>query len=373
MTTDVATASPKKIMHVVLSMAMGGAEMLVYNMVRHSSSGNRPIVCCLQSIGVLGKKLQEEGFRIYNQSHSGGVDWGLIHWLRNIMIAEKIEVVHAHQYTALFYAAPAALWAGRIKLIYTEHGRLFPDIRHWKRYLVNPLLALAVDHFVSISSSTAQAMAEIDNFPRRRIQVIHNGIDFSRMNPVVDLEKKKREFGIRENCKIIGTAARLEEIKNIPMMLRALSRIRKVLPETCMIIAGHGSQEANLKLVTSELGLGDHVKFIGLRHDMPEIYKLMDVFLLTSFTEGISITLLEAMASGLPSVVTDVGGNPEVVVQGETGILVPSDDDRELATCILSLLQSSERAQQMGRRAMECAVSRFSFQGMMNHYSNLYN
>jgi len=365
--------SPPKILHVLLSMAMGGAETLVYNMVRHSSfAGNKPVVCCLKSVGDLGEKLKEDGFTVYNHFSGAGTDWSLIGWIRDIICTEKIDVVHAHQYPAFFYAVPAAFLAGRTKVVYTEHGRLYPDEPHWKRRLVNPFLAAATDHLVSISSSTAKAMADVDNFPRNRIKVINNGVDFSKMNPDIDRAEKRHELGISESCRIIGTAARLEEIKNIPMMLRAFKLALVEMPDTCLMIAGDGSQTEKSKTLAGELGIHNSVKFIGLRYDMPEIYRLMDVFLLTSFTEGISVTLIEAMASGVPGVVTDVGGNPEVVVDGVSGFLVPLDEDALLAERVVGLLSNPVLAGQIGSNARKRAVDQFSFDTMMVAYRTLY-
>jgi len=373
LTPSAPQSQPLKILHVLLSMTMGGAETLVYNMVRHSSfAGNKPVVCCLKSVGDLGEKLKSEGFTLYNHSSGEGTDLSLIGWIRDIISTEKIDVVHAHQYPAFFYAVPAAFLAGRTKIVYTEHGRLYPDLRHWKRCLVNPLLAAATDHLVSISSSTAKAMADIDNLPLKRIKIINNGVDFGKMNPDIDRAEKRRELGISESCRIIGTAARLEEIKNIPMMLRAFKQVLAVVPDTVMIIAGDGSQTENLKVLAGELGVQDSVKFIGLRYDMPEIYRLMNVFLLTSFTEGISVTLIEAMASGVPSVVTDVGGNPEVVIDGVSGYLVQLDADAALAERVVGLLSDASLAKQMGNNARKRAVERFSFDSMMSDYFNLY-
>ncbi|MDD2898181.1 MAG: glycosyltransferase [Desulfuromonadaceae bacterium] len=373
MTISVPQAKPPKILHVIISMSMGGAETLVYNMVKHSSfASNRPVVCCLKSVGTLGEKLKEEGFTVYNHSSGAGTDWSLIGWIRDIIRTEKIDVVHAHQYPAFFSAVPAAFLAGRTKVVYTEHGRLFPDEPHWKRRLVNPLLAAMTSHIVSISSSTAAAMADIDNLPRNRIQIINNGVDFSRMNPAIDREAKKRELGIGVSCKVIGTAARLEGIKNIPMMLRSFKQVLSKIPDTCLMIAGDGSQAENLKALAVELGIQERVKFIGLRFDMPEIYRVMDVFLLTSFTEGISVTLIEAMASDVPAVVTDVGGNPEVIINQETGYLVPLDNCVLLADRIVCLLTDSTNAGQIATNAHKRAIEQFSFDVMMIKYLALY-
>lgn len=361
-----------KIMHVVISMVVGGAERLVYDMVRYPTfAGNPPVVCCMDMVGELGEKLQKEGYKVYCKGRRPGLDFSMISWLSDIIRQEKIDVVHAHQYSPLFYAVPAAILAGRVKVVYTEHGRFYPETKSWKRSLFNPILALGVDHLVSISEATADAMAKYDNFPRKRIKVIHNGIDCSGMNPVFDRQAKRRELGLSETTRIIGTAARLNSIKNIPMMLRVLKLVLLQVPDTCLVIAGQGEEEERLKAMASEFGISDQVKFIGLRFDLPEIYQLFDVFLLTSFSEGISVTLLEAMASGVPAVVTDVGGNREVVVDGETGYLVQLDDDLEMARKNCELLNDIVLTRRV-RSASKLRVAKFfSVGGMMESYNSL--
>lgn len=372
MTTADLQTKPQKILHIVLSMVVGGAEKLVYDMVRHPAfAESKPVVCCLDEVGELGERLRQEGYVVHCKARRSGLDVSIISWLREIILSEKINYVHAHQYTPLFYAVPAALLAGRVTVVYTEHGRLYPEERRWKRFFFNPLLALGTDHLVSISASTAKAMALFDNFPIRRIKIIHNGIDFSRMNPVVDLAAKRRELGLTESCRIIGTAARLEAIKNIPMMLRVFKLVLQAEPDTCLVIAGQGSQTESLKSLSEDLGIAERVNFIGLRFDLPEIYKLLDVFLLTSYTEGISVTLLEAMASGVPAVVTDVGGNGEVVVDGVTGYLVPLDADSAMAQSIVELLTDLSRAQQFSLSGRERVQKLFSFDVMLNSYMEI--
>lgn len=361
---------PLRILHVVLSMVVGGAEKLVYDMVRHPAfAEHRPVIACLDNLGELGEKLREEGYSVYVKGRKPGLDWSVVSWLRGIIRKERITVVHAHQYTPLFYTVPAAKLLGkRVKVVYTEHGRFYPDRKRWKRSLVNPILAKGVDHLVSISHATADAMADYDNFPRKRIKVIHNGIDVSRMNPPIDLAVKRKELGLRENCRVVGTAARLNQIKNIPMMLRSIKLILEQVPDCYLVIAGQGEDEANLRSMAKKLGISDQVKFIGLRFDLAEIYQLFDVFLLTSFSEGISVTLLEAMASGVPSVVTDVGGNVEVVVPGKTGFLVPVDGDMELSQKVVFFLKQSEQARKFGMNAKRRVDVKFEFNELIRSY-----
>jgi glycosyltransferase involved in cell wall biosynthesis len=374
MTLNTKNTKSPKILHVVISMVVGGAERLVYDMVKYPAfADNQPIVCCMDSIGELGDKLIKDGYKVYCKGRRPGLDLDMVSWLRDIIKRERVDVIHAHQYSPLFYAVPAAVLAGRVKVVYTEHGRFFPERKSWKRSLFNPLLAIGVDHIVSISEATAKAMATYDNFPLHRIKVIHNGIDCSGMNPVFDKRFKRQELGISESCYVIGTAARLNSIKNIQMMLRVLKLVLQQVPDTCLVIAGQGEEEERLKAEAHELGVFDCVKFIGLRFDLPEIYQLFDVFLLTSYSEGISVTLLESMACGVPSVVTDVGGNREVVEEGKTGFMVRVDEDVCMARITCELLENHDSAIKIGNSAKIRVQERFSVKAMMESYGVLYN
>jgi len=372
---EITKASHKqlRIMHVILCLGVGGAEQLVYRMVTNSSKENRPVVCCLMFLGELGEQLKREGGRVYCRNHKGGIDFGIISWLKQIILDEKIDVIHAHTGTPYFYSVPAAKLVGGVKVVYTEHGRLYPERSNWKLSLINRLLALGTDHIVSISKSTAQAMNKYDKFPLDRIHIIHNGICIPDINNVVDVIVKRSSLGLSESCRVIGTAARIEEIKNIPMMLRAFQHVLKEIPDTYLLIAGKGSKEQELQALAEEKGISQNVKFIGLRSDLWEIYQIMDVFLLSSFSEGISVTLLEAMVSGVPSVVTDVGGNSEVVVDGVTGLLVRLNDDNAMAKCIIELLNNREKSLDYAAAAKERVANHFSFYGMMESYEMLYN
>lgn len=359
-------------MHVLLTMGVGGAEKLVYDMIRHLDPAEVcSSVSCLQDMGPLGDKLREQGVPVFLHERRHGIDWSMIGWLRQLITTEQIDVIHAHQYTPMFYATLAAAGRG-VRVVYTEHGRLYPEKWNWKRYLFNPLLALGIDHIVSIAESTKRAMVRYDNFPSSKIRVIHNGVDFDECRTTVDMAAKRRSLGLDDGCRIIGTAARLEEIKNIPMMLRVFKRVLAAQPDAVLLIAGRGTREEELKTLAADMGIAGQVRFLGVRFDMVEIYPLFEVFLLTSFTEGISITLLEAMANGVPAVATDVGGNPEVVEDGETGYLVPTGEVALMAGRVLELLDDPESAHSMGRRGQVRITEHFSFSRMMEDCGKLY-
>lgn len=363
-----------KIMYIVLSLNVGGAEKLVNDIILDLDPGKYlPVVCCLDEIGPLGEGLREKGFKVlYFRKRRPGLDLGLIRWLRDTAKKEGADIMHAHQYTPYFFAVLAALLS-RVKVIYTEHGRLYPDRRNYKRYLIDPLLAVFTDHIVSIVDSNKRAMVHYDNFPAGSIKVIHNGVKTGQDAKRTDVPALKRSLGIDAGSAVVGTAARLNSIKNIPMLLRAFRRVLDEIPDSVLLVAGEGAMESELKETARSLGIYDRVKFLGLRTDLADIYRTFDVFTLSSYTEGISITLLEAMASSIPAVVTDVGGNPEVVLDGSTGFLVKSDDDAAMAERIVELLRDPDKRRLFGGNASMRVREHFSFDRMLGGYLALYD
>lgn len=355
-------------------ISSGGAEQLVYRMIQRMLKNQlRPAVCCLDHVGDLGAQLEQAGIKVYCRQQRYPYDIGLILWLRTIIKEEQIDVVHAHMYAAFEYSVPAAFISGTAKVIYTVHGRLHPECKPWTRRLLYPLWSAAAAQLVSISKKTKDAMVQYDFHPEKKIRVIYNGIEFKPAGDAMALQAMRASLGIKEQQHIVGAVARLEDIKNIPMMFRAIKRVLAEYPETYLLLAGEGSKLDSLQQYAQELGIAGRVIFLGQRHDLHIIYPLFDVFLLSSFTEGVSVSLLEAMSYGIPAVATDVGGNPEVVEAGETGFLVPSDDDAAMAANILELLNSKKLADKLGENGKKRVEQHFSFDGMMSEYMELYH
>ncbi len=362
------------VMHVVWSLDVGGAEILTYDIARHLPRDKYiPSVCCIDQKGGLTKKYQKEMIPVFHREKTPGFDVKLIFWLRKLIVENMVDIVHAHQYSPMFYCALATLGLPSLKLIYTEHGRCYPDPKKWKRRLANPWLTKKFDHLISISESTRLSMVEIDNMNREAISVIRNGVFFDEEAHDFDKTAKKAALGIPENTFIVGTACRLEIVKNIFMMVRALKLAAEKVSNICLVIAGKGSQEEELKKFCADLGVLDKVFFIGLRNDLPEIYPLMDVFVMTSFTEGISLTLLEAMNFELPVIATNTGGNPEVIDNGKSGFLVELNDDYGMANLLLKLKSAPDLRRQLGFQGKKIATEKFAFDKMMCQYLQLYS
>lgn len=368
-----------RVMQLVLSLAIGGTERLVYDLVRQLDKGFvSPIVCCLDESGLFGEELRLNGYQVDTLNRKPGIDWRLIQQLNTIIRQEEIDVIHAHQYTPYFYGLMASLSrklsfsVKAPKLVFTEHGRFYPDRKKFKRMLANPVLSLFTDEIVTISESTKSSLIKYENFPARRIKVVYNGIELSRFSPKIDPVARKQALGLSPDASVIGIVARLDPIKNHVMLLRAFKRVLNQIPDTYLLIVGDGPEERKLKTLADSTDVVDKTIFLGARSDVAELLHIFDVFALSSFSEGTSVTLLEAMGAGLPIVATRVGGNPEVIKDQESGYLVENDNDQEMAAMLIKLLQDPQMRQKMGQVGQKRAQTMFSLDKMVNAYTSLY-
>ncbi len=361
-----------KILHITFNMGIGGTEQVIRQIIENSDYNKfqHEILCIDGMIGAVGKGLQAKGINIESVQRNPGTDLKLVRFIHRYVKHHKVDVLHCHQYTPYFYGVLGALLT-RAKVIFTEHGRFYPDRHHFKRRFINPLLVLATAHITVISKSTAEAVAKYEYINPKKIKVIYNGIR------KVEAENKTRddllsELELPDNFRYIGTISRLEPIKNQSMMINAFSQLRKAMPECKLIIIGDGAKMSDLKNQAKSLGLEQAIIFTGFLDNPQRFIQLFDVFLLSSFSEGTSMTLLEAMSLSKPCVVTDVGGNPEVVSDGVTGIVVKSDDTDNFASAILGLLQNETRRTALGTEALRCFKKKFSVEKMISGYQSLY-
>ena len=360
------------VMHITYDMRIGGTEMVIKNLIEGSDHDlfDMSIFCIEEPIGPWGIDLQNSGLQISTKARKPGFDTSLISTIRQHIKHNKIDIIHCHQYTPWVYGVLAA-FGTKSKVIFTEHGRFYPDSSSWKRKLLNPWLCRITDRITAISQATKQALVNFENLTEKHIEVIYNGIKSPIVVPSETIILKEK-LGITSDTKVIGTIARLDPIKNHHMMLKAFSQLLSTHPKTKLIIVGDGEECENIQTQITNLNLQDNVIMTGYDPQPQHYLALMDIFLLSSLSEGTSMTLLEAMALGKPCIVTDVGGNPEVIKNQHSGLVVKNDDAEAFSHAINLLISDFETRAQMSLNAKSRYAGTFSDIAMNTKFSSMY-
>ena len=362
--------SVRKILHVTYDMNIGGTEQVIRNLVlgldrnRFESS----ILCIDGDIGPWGRDRQQQGIEHYCFQRQPGFDLNLIRQIRQLVRSGGFHLIHAHQYSPYTYGWFGSVFTG-VPIIFTEHGRFYPDFGTRKRKLINPLLQTRTAAITAISEATKQALVVHENFSQAKIQVIYNGIADSRCDREPELAES---LGLSPANVVLGTISRLDPIKNQPMMIRAFAQCLQQHPQLRLLIVGDGPQREELQALVEELDVSDAVIFTGFQPNPQRYLALMDVFLLPSFSEGTSMTLLEAMCFGIPTVATAVGGTPEIIQDGVSGILTPNADQIALTQALEKIVTEKALRQALGNRAREEYETRFTTACMTEGFEALY-
>jgi L-malate glycosyltransferase len=370
---DAVPSPPVRIGFVLHVMQVAGAEVLVAEIIRRLGTRIEPVVLCLDGVGQLGERMRRQGVPVVALDRRSGLDWRLPGRLAREIKARHLEVIHAHQYTPFFYAAMARLLLRRrIHLMFTEHGRHFPDVVSGKRRLMNrAALVRLADEINAVCQFSAASLARVDGFLGKPIGVIPNGIDMPRYAAALPADIK-RHVGLPTDRRYVACIARFHPVKDHDTLLRAFSRLAVDWPDVDLLLAGDGPLRPTLVSLCESLGIARRVRFLGVRDDVPELLQAAEVFTLTSVSEAASLTLLEAMASSVPVVVTAVGGNPELVTHGVHGLLVERGNVEGLAAALARLLADPVAAGAMGRAGRARVSEHYRLEQTIDTYYHRY-
>jgi len=363
----------KKILHLTFDMRIGGTEQVIKNLIDGADINkfDHSIFCIESPVGPFGQMLMDKGINIHAETRQQGFDLQLVKSIRKYIKHHKIDILHCHQYTPWVYGTIAAMFT-KTKIIFTEHGRFYPDSSSWKRKLVNPVLNLFTDSVVAISEATKQALIEFENIPERSIQVIYNGIAELRVD-TKKTEILKQSLGVDDKVIVLGTIARFDPIKNHKMMLNAFAEVLKSHNNAVLLIVGDGDERASIENLIRTLNITDQVILTGYNPNPQHYLAIMDVYLLSSFSEGTSMTLLEAMSLGKPCIVTDAGGNAEIIKHHINGIVSENDNMREFEIACNQLLSDREQVNKYGIESRKIFENKFSLGRMLSRYYLLYS
>lgn len=365
--------------HVVHRFDMGGLENGVVNLInRLPADRYRHVVIAMTEVGDFRRRVQRDdvGFHALHKPPGQGLRIAprMVRLLRELRPA----IVHTRNLGALEMSLPAA-WAGVPVRVHGEHGwdSHDPDGRSRKCQWIRRAYRPFVHRYVALSRQLERYLVDKVGVPAARIAQVYNGVDTRRFQPAAGGRGSIAGSPFAgEGLWLVGTVGRLQAIKHQTLLARAFVRALQLQPAARdslrLVIAGDGPLREAVQQVLREGNAESLAWLAGAREDVPEVLRGLDAFVLPSLAEGISNTILEAMASGLPVVATAVGGNPELLEDLATGRLVPSDDVEAMAQALLADWQDRDGARARGARARAAAQQRFSLDGMVAAYGDLY-
>lgn len=375
------TDSRLLVVHVVYRFDMGGLENGVVNLINNMSSRNyRHVVVALTEVTDFRKRIVRDDVVFLALNKPPGHALSLYPSLFRLFRKLRPSIVHTRNLAALEVLVPA--WAAGVSVrIHGEHGRDVGDFDgsskkyQWMRRLYSPF----VSHYVALSRDLASYLTDKVRISGKRITQVYNGVDAVRFSPTDDIQR-----ALIPGCPFVGaqlwrvgTVGRMQTVKDQLTLTRAFIRALEIAPELQtrlrLTLVGDGPLREGCQLLLDTAGVSALSWLPGERDDVPEIMQGLDCFVLPSLAEGISNTILEAMACGLPVVATDVGGNADLVIDGVTGQIVPAGDVDAMAHSLVQLASSPELAQSMGRAGRQRILEKFSLDAMVGTYQGLYD
>ena len=368
-----------RVLHVIDHLGSGGAQEAVCQLVKYRDQERfQPEVVTLHGYGHYFEVLRSYGVPVHSlvpQEFARAAIPLIFAKLFVHLARHRYDLVHTHLIGANVLAAPlAALF--RVPVRFT-HDQTMDDVR--ERSFVHRGLDVLANrlnhHVIAVSSSIRTFLLHQERLPADKISVIYNSVDLERFAPRGEPGVKaavRQKFGLPADALIVGGVGRLHYQKNFPLFLQVAAEVRAKLPEVMFVIAGEGPERAALEDLSRSLGLADRVRFLGFVKDMPELYQGLDLLLLTSHFEGTPLTVLEAMAMGVPVVASRVDGVLEVVEDGRDGILAAPGDQDQFVDGVCRVLSDRDLRQRLSIKAQEKARRDYSAEAMVRRVEALY-
>jgi len=370
-----------KVLLVITQSEFGGAQKYVYYLATSLPKDRYDVTVACGAGGLLIPKLQEAGIDVIQvpsllREINPIQDFFAFIQLFRIIREKRPHIVHANSTKAGFLGRLAARLAGVPIVLFTAHGFFLyePFWRTEERFMyvcIEWLGAKLSDRIIAVCEADRQKMIAYSIASPYRILVVHNGLEFSHLVSARNPQRLRQDSSEVEG-KLVGTVANFYPIKGLHYFIEGAALVKQVMPEVRLAIVGDGEQWRELRNLARQLDLDPETLFLGHRDDVPELLPLFDVFVLSSVAEGLPFALLEAMAAARPVVATAVGGVPELILDGQTGLLVPPKDPQALAEAVISLLKNSSRARAMGLAARQRVLSHFTVDRMIAETEQIY-
>ncbi len=359
-----------RLAHLVHVIGPAGKELGILKLIDNLDQEKFEIFIVVIGVIYEGPTINLPDAQVICLNHMGGNSIKLPLKLRKIFTDHRFDIVHTHSWNTLLEGVIAAKLAGIPMIIHQEHGTFPQGSLHcrlqnffWRR----------ADKMLSVSRELNKKLAAKTGFPLENIQAILNGVDDEKFYPDDRLRQNFREkFGLSDQDFIIGTVGRMATVKNHAMLLRAAAKLLDQGLSLKIVIAGFPTNETDIAVLARELKIEAHVHLIGYQADINMILNGFDIFALTSFSEGCSNVIQEAMFAEKAIIATNVGGNPELINDQQTGLLVASDDDTQLAKAIHHLKENQTYRERLAKNARNHAIKTFTLLKMVRNYEQVY-
>lgn len=346
-----------RVLHVVPQLEVGGLEGMAIEFAKHTNrEAFELLFVCLGERGRPAESIEAQGIKVITLHTAHGLKLSLLKSLLRVIRDFSPSVIHAHNTRAFFYAGLAGKMT-RVPVIGTQHSRRFP--KRGRQGLLFKLATRLLNQLVCVSQDSRNAAEEFG--PAKRPLCVRNGIDLARFS----------DAGCRAGMPAVSVG-RLSREKDYGTLIQATKLVVEKRPDFELEIYGAGPCLGELEALVAAANLGRNVRFPGATGQVAEKLSGKSFFVLSSLTEGISLAILEAMASGLPVVATRVGGTPEVVEHGKTGLLVPPENPRELAEAMLAMLEVPAITRRMGEASRSRVEREFEIGRSIRQYEALY-
>ncbi|MGH9360791.1 MAG: glycosyltransferase [Thermoanaerobaculia bacterium] len=373
------TSKPTKVALVMSRWARGGKEKFVYELATQLSRERfQPIIVTLERCDRAAFPLERSDIEVFCLDKARGNDLRVVLRLARLLREQGVDIIHSNNWGTLVECIAAAKLAGGRPVVHTQHGLDFGfeetgRLRSFLRLLVKRSVARWVSRFIAVSGEVCEVVRREWRVSGSKVQVITNGV--APMAVGVDgreREEVRRELEIEPDSLLIGAVGWFRPVKDYPCLVEAMEQVARCLPQARLVIVGDGPLRGAIEAAIERHGVRARVKVLGARRDVARILSALDLFALSSISEGISLSILEAMSLKLPVVATRVGGNPEVVEDGVTGLLVAPRDPKEMARAMVEILSDAPRRRLMGERGHARYQERFSLGRMAAEYEELY-
>lgn len=372
--------SPPLVVHIIYALGTGGLENGLVNIINRAPKYRHAIIC-LTTADEFASRITAEGVEVIELHKKPGLDLGVFVRLFRVLKRLKPSIVHTRNLASLEMQVVTLLFP-RMKRVHGEHGRDVHDLdgSNKKYNFMRRCFQPFIHRYIAVSQDLSEWLKHTVGLPERKVTQIYNGVDANRFSRTHTSSIQPEGFPDnfrRSDLLIVGTVGRLAEVKNQQFLVAAFAALLKQYPEHAnnlrLLLVGDGPSRTKIEDQIAELGIADYVWLAGDRTDIPALLQVMDIFVLPSLGEGISNTILEAKATGIPVVATQVGGNPELIQDGNNGRLVPVNDVKALSAVLKEMIDNEPLRNAMAERGQLDVKNTFNWDRAVAEYMAVYD